>query len=184
MIVFGGRCFEEDVYGVHETCLNDTHILDLTSMRWLPTSLNPADFQHSAAARSGQQQQQQQQQRSVYETSGFLEPIRPLRGLNLGYSETPSEYTGSDKPGNFGSVDSGHGSMEPSRLAASLAALTPADMSFQAAQFSQSRREVSLDAPVMRKGVGEVVVREGKKSGKGHGPIGCLTHQTNQLTYI
>ncbi|KAG0298327.1 hypothetical protein BGZ96_000687 [Linnemannia gamsii] len=133
MIVFGGRCFEEDVYGVHEACLNDTHMLDLTSLRWLSTCLNPADFQHSAA-------QAGQQQRTVYETSGFLDPTKPLRGLNLGSSEM-SENAKADKLGNFGSVDSGHGSMEPSRLAASLAALTPADMSFQAAQFSQSRRE-------------------------------------------
>lgn len=128
MVVFGGRCIEQDEYGVHEACLNDTHILDLTSMRWLSTSLNPAEYQHPVAAQPGLQPPQQ---RSVYQTS----------------SEN-------DKVSNFGSVDSGHGSMEPSRLAASLATLTPGDMSFQAAQFSQTRREVSLDAPVMKKGVG------------------------------
>ncbi|KAF9136695.1 hypothetical protein BGX30_010936 [Mortierella sp. GBA39] len=115
MVVFGGRCIEQDEYGVHEACLNDTHILDLTSMRWLSTSLNPAEYQHPVAAQPGLQPPQQ---RSVYETS--LE---------------------NDKVSNFGSVDSGHGSMEPSRLAASLATLTPGDMSFQAAQFRQTRRE-------------------------------------------
>ncbi|KAG0272861.1 hypothetical protein BGZ95_011345 [Linnemannia exigua] len=109
MIVFGGRCFEDD--GVHETCLNDTHILDLTTLQWVSTNLNSAESQHT---RSGLQQPQQQ---SALDTSR------------------------TDKVGNFGSVDSGHGSMEPSTLAASLAALTPADMSFQAGQFSQSRRE-------------------------------------------
>ncbi|KAF8942730.1 hypothetical protein BGZ47_006195 [Haplosporangium gracile] len=113
MVVFGGRCIEQAEYGVHEACLNDTHILDLTSLRWLSTSLNPAEYQY-AVARSG------------------LQPP-PLRSVY--------ENVGIDKLGNFGSVDSGHGSMEPSRLAASLAALTPGDMSFQAAQFSQSRRE-------------------------------------------
>ncbi|KAH7045490.1 hypothetical protein BKA57DRAFT_81244 [Linnemannia elongata] len=115
MVVFGGRCIEQDEYGVHEACLNDTHILDLESLRWLSTSLNPAENQYPAVAQSGLQPPQQ---RSVYETS--LEK---------------------DKLSNFGSVDSGHGSMEPSRLTASLAALTPVDMSFQAAHFSQSRRE-------------------------------------------
>ncbi|KAF9136172.1 hypothetical protein BGW39_005554 [Mortierella sp. 14UC] len=122
MIVFGGRCFDED--GIHETCLNDTHILDMTTLRWIPTNLNPAELQHT---RSGMQQPPP---RSALERSSFIDP-------------TPSENTGADKPGNFGSVDSGHGSMEPSTLAASLAALTPADMSFQAGQFSQSRRETT-----------------------------------------
>ncbi|KAG0373127.1 hypothetical protein BGX24_012104 [Mortierella sp. AD032] len=119
MVVFGGRCFEDD--GVHETCLNDTHILDLMTLQWVSTNLNSAEFQHT---RSGLQQPQQ---RSALETSSFL--------------DLPSVNTGTDKVGNFGSVDSGHGSMEPSTLVASLAALTPADMSFQAGQFSQSRRE-------------------------------------------
>ncbi|KAF9908212.1 hypothetical protein EC991_010138 [Linnemannia zychae] len=109
----------------------------MSTLRWIPANLNPAEFQHTQSGL------QQPPQRSALETSSFLDPTRPLRGLNLGSVDMSSENTGADKPGNFGSVDSGHGLMEPSTLAASLAALTPADMSFQAGQFSQSRRETT-----------------------------------------
>ncbi|KAG0019748.1 hypothetical protein BGZ80_005320 [Entomortierella chlamydospora] len=47
MVIFGGRCLEKaknsadpTKENLHETCLNDTHILDLKTLQWIPSGLN------------------------------------------------------------------------------------------------------------------------------------------------
>ncbi|KAK3842252.1 MAG: hypothetical protein J3R72DRAFT_443310 [Linnemannia gamsii] len=89
MVVFGGRCFEDD--GVHETCLNDTHILDLMTLQWVSTNLNSAEFQHTRLGL------QQPQQRSALETSSFLD----LPSANTGTDKTPPIRSATATPSTF-----------------------------------------------------------------------------------
>lgn len=46
MVIFGGRTLEitdgDGTGRLEEICLNDTHILDLKTLRWIPSNLNGA----------------------------------------------------------------------------------------------------------------------------------------------
>jgi hypothetical protein len=49
LVIHGGRCLSDDASGT-ETCLNDTHILDLETLRWIPTSFTHHQSSATAAA--------------------------------------------------------------------------------------------------------------------------------------
>ncbi|KAF9931622.1 hypothetical protein FBU30_009798 [Linnemannia zychae] len=162
MVIFGGRSLKEDDYGVHETCLNDTHILDLTTLRWI-SCLNPAEYHHSQP-----ELHQQPLQKVTDMTSNFQDLTWMLGEVKIGSAEmslsssnsssssSSSDNARTNKLGNFSSVDSGYGIAEQSSLSTSLRHLTPADITFQAGQFSQGRRETSPLRPAIPSTFAEV----------------------------